>query len=105
MIAALLSLVVFVFFIILAHEAAHILTYRYFKGRWPVIDYEKGTVKVIGSDLTKKQARWFVLNGILTGFFVILAFIDVFNPIIIIGVLIGYMWGCKYDFKALEAAR
>lgn len=105
MIIGLISLVTLVLFVILAHELAHILTYRYFKGVWPVLDYEKGTFKVIGADLTKKQARWFFLMGILAGLAVILAFIDVYNPIIIIAVLIGYLWGCKHDFKTLEAYR
>ena len=105
MIIELLRIVAAVWFVIVLHEIGHIVTYKYFKDRWPNMRFKKGCFEVDGDGLTKKQVRSFIANGILLGLVAIILLFDVFQPYIIIALLVGYLWGCRDDFKALERLR
>ena len=88
------------------HEAGHIVTYKYFTGRWPHMKLSKGTIMIYGSGLKNAQERrYFVANGILFGLAALIVLSNFINPFFVFALLIGYVFGCRDDFKALERLR
>lgn len=105
MIVVLLKILAATLAVIFFHELGHIGTYKYFKGRLPAMRFKDGCFEVDGYGLSVRQARWFVVNGILAGWLFIIFLLDVFQTYIIVAFILAYLWGCRDDFKELERLR